>query len=35
MSYRCNKCKKDLEADEAYEYRGAVACSEHFDKRLK
>ncbi len=31
-SYECHLCKKSLEPDEAYEYRGAVACAEHFDE---
>lgn len=30
--YRCAVCKIDLEARDAYEYRGAISCADHFDK---
>lgn len=30
--YICSKCKKELSSSEAYEYRGAVSCDEHFDE---
>jgi hypothetical protein len=29
--YKCSKCKKSLEACDAYEYRGAIACDDCFD----
>ena len=29
---KCFKCQKPLEENEAYEYRGAVACGAHFDE---
>jgi len=28
----CRKCKKSLEPHEAYEYRGAISCAEHFEE---
>ena len=31
MSYKCKKCKIELDAGDAYEYRGAISCAEHFD----
>lgn len=30
--YTCKVCKKELNGSEAYEYRGAIACAEHFDQ---
>jgi recombinational DNA repair protein (RecF pathway) len=30
--YKCQKCKKELEASDTYEYRGAYSCSEHFEE---
>lgn len=30
--YTCSKCHKELDSSEAYEYRGAVSCEEHFDE---
>lgn len=30
--YKCKKCKKELDGSEAYEYRGAYSCEEHFDE---
>ncbi|WP_217874322.1 hypothetical protein [Pseudoalteromonas shioyasakiensis] len=35
MAYICSKCKKQLESHEAYEYRGAVACEDHFDEVIE
>lgn len=32
MKYSCRICKKELEESEAYEYRGAVACEQHFEQ---
>jgi hypothetical protein len=32
---RCFQCKKNLESWEAYEHRGVVACSEHFDAAVE
>lgn len=29
---KCSKCKKELSDSEAYEYRGAYSCEEHFDE---
>ena len=29
---KCLICKKQLEPNEAYEYRGAISCEEHFDE---
>ena len=31
----CSHCKKPLEPNEAYEYRGAISCDEHFDLVVK
>ena len=31
----CNKCHKELNAHEAYEYRGAVACEECFESVIE
>ncbi|MFT7279865.1 hypothetical protein [Pseudoalteromonas sp. MelDa3] len=31
-NYTCKKCKAKLRASEAYEYRGAFSCEEHFDE---
>ncbi len=28
----CRVCKCELEPNEAYEYRGAIGCAEHFDE---
>lgn len=33
--YVCSKCKKELESHEAYEYRGAISCDEHFDEVIE
>ena len=33
--YQCGKCKKQIEPNETYEYRGAFSCSEHFDEVIK
>ncbi|MGR3982514.1 hypothetical protein [Pseudoalteromonas sp. 1181_04] len=33
--YNCRKCKAPLDDNEAYEYRGAVACAEHFDEVIE
>lgn len=30
--YKCSKCKKELEASDTYEYRGAYSCAEHFEE---
>lgn len=30
--YTCSKCGKELDGFEAYEYRGAISCDEHFDE---
>ena len=30
--YKCEICKKELDESEAYEYRGAIGCDEHFDE---
>lgn len=30
--YQCRICKKELDASEAYEYRGAISCEEHFEE---
>ncbi|WP_062564196.1 hypothetical protein [Pseudoalteromonas shioyasakiensis] len=35
MAYICSKCKKTLESHEAYEYRGAIACEDHFDEVIE
>lgn len=29
--YRCSVCHKTLDSSEAYEYRGAYSCEDHFD----
>lgn len=34
-NYTCKKCKAKLRANEAYEYRGAFACEEHFDEVIE
>lgn len=34
-NYRCKHCKKDLDESEAYEYRGAISCAEHFDEVIQ
>lgn len=34
-SYTCKKCKVKLSANEAYEYRGAFACEDHFDEVIE
>ncbi len=31
-TYKCHKCKKELEASDTYEYRGAFSCEEHFEE---
>ena len=33
--YKCSKCKKELDDHEAYEYRGAFSCEEHFDEVIE
>ena len=33
--YNCTKCKIDLEENEAYEYRGAVACVDCFNNVIE
>lgn len=30
--HRCQKCKQYFDDSELYEYRGAYACTEHFDE---
>lgn len=30
-TYTCAYCKQEVAGDDAYEYRGAYSCSEHFD----
>lgn len=30
--YKCSVCKKSLEGQDAYEYRGVFSCEEHFDQ---
>lgn len=30
--YICSKCKRELDGYESYEYRGVIACEEHFDE---
>lgn len=30
--YKCGVCKKEFEASDIYEYRGAFGCSEHFEE---
>ena len=34
-NYTCRKCKAKLRANEAYEYRGAISCEEHFDEVIE
>jgi hypothetical protein len=34
-TYECQICKAELDATEAYEYRGAYSCSDHFDQVIK
>lgn len=34
-NYTCKKCKSKLSASEAYEYRGAFSCEEHFDEVIE
>ena len=34
-NYTCQKCKAKLRANEAYEYRGAISCEEHFDEVIE
>ncbi|BBW91850.1 hypothetical protein PS1M3_19370 [Pseudoalteromonas sp. PS1M3] len=34
-NYTCQKCKSKLRASEAYEYRGAFSCEEHFDEVIE
>lgn len=34
-NYTCKKCKAKLKANEAYEYRGAFACADHFDEVIE
>ncbi|TMS82507.1 hypothetical protein [Pseudoalteromonas sp. S554] len=34
-NYTCKKCKAKLKANEAYEYRGAFSCEEHFDEVIE
>lgn len=29
---KCLKCKKKLDPNEAYEYRGIISCADHFDE---
>jgi recombinational DNA repair protein (RecF pathway) len=31
-TYKCYKCKKELDASDTYEYRGAYSCEEHFEE---
>lgn len=33
--YKCCRCKAELDGYSAYEYRGFVACEEHFDEVIK
>jgi hypothetical protein len=32
---KCSKCKKVLDEIDAYEYRGAYSCEEHFDEVIE
>ena len=32
---KCSKCGKSLDENEAYEYRGAYSCSDHFDEVIE
>ncbi|WP_417623082.1 hypothetical protein [Parasphingorhabdus sp.] len=34
-NYTCRKCKAKLKANEAYEYRGAFSCEDHFDEVIE
>ena len=34
-NYTCKPCKAKLKANEAYEYRGAFACGDHFDEVIE
>lgn len=34
-NYTCRKCKAKLKANEAYEYRGAFSCADHFDEVIE
>lgn len=34
-NYTCRKCKAKLRANEAYEYRGAYSCENHFDEVIE
>lgn len=34
-NYTCKRCKAKLKANEAYEYRGAFACGDHFDEVIE
>lgn len=34
-NYTCKKCKSNLKANEAYEYRGVFSCEEHFDEVIE
>ena len=35
MSTTCFVCKKQFDDNEIYEYRGEVACDEHFDEMIE
>ncbi|MEX5413359.1 hypothetical protein [Atlantibacter hermannii] len=30
--YKCCLCKKDIDGNSAYEYRGFISCEEHFEQ---
>ena len=32
---KCTICKKEISDSEAYEYRGAISCEEHFDGAIE
>ncbi|MGF7419838.1 hypothetical protein [Providencia rettgeri] len=32
---KCSLCKKELEDNEAYEYRGFISCGDHFDEVIE
>lgn len=34
-NYTCSKCRAKLKENEAYEYRGAFSCEEHFDEVIE
>ena len=34
-NYKCSVCKKELDADEAYEYRGAISCEKHHGRMIE